>query len=215
MSEAKDHNNDKDDKQNVYGKSAQDDWKILLSEWSAALLNSKHLHFEPSPQAIENQWLGYPGATEEQIQQAEERLGTKLPPSYRSFLKVTNGWRQTTPFIYKLWSAGEVDWFRVRNEDWIEAWAPDGSEVPDEEYFVYGENQNDVALRREYLATALEISDVGDSGIYLLNPQVVTPEGEWEAWFFANWLPGANRYRSFREMMQGEYKRFLRLEKGA
>jgi hypothetical protein len=33
---------------------------------------------------------------------------------------------------------------------------------------------------------------------------VVTPDGEWEAWFFANWLPGANRYRSFWEMLQTE-----------
>src|SRR5439155_682028 len=29
-----------------------------------------------------------------------------------------------------------------------------------------------------------------------------------EALFFANWLPGAHRYRSFEEMMQAEYHRF-------
>jgi hypothetical protein len=40
---------------------------------------------------------------------------------------------------------------------------------------------------------------------------VVTPEKEWEAWFFANWLPGAARYRSFREMMKAERESFLRL----
>jgi hypothetical protein len=61
------------------------------------------------------------------------------------------------------------------------------------------------------LRTALEISDWGDSAICLLNPQVVTPEGDWEAWFFANWLPGANRYRSFWELMQAEYAGFLEL----
>jgi hypothetical protein len=41
--------------------------------------------------------------------------------------------------------------------------------------------------------------------------RTVTPDGEWEAWFFANWNPGANRYRSFREMMQAERANFLRL----
>jgi hypothetical protein len=38
----------------------------------------------------------------------------------------------------------------------------------------------------------------------LLNPEIVTPEGEWETWFFANWLPGATRYRSFAEWLADE-----------
>lgn len=51
------------------------------------------------------------------------------------------------------------------------------------------------------------------SGLYLLNPRIVTAEGEWEAWFFAHWLPGANRYRSFWELMQGEYQNFVQANK--
>jgi hypothetical protein len=186
------------------------DWRVLLTEWSAALLESNDLNDEPPPEAIKNGWLGYPGATEEQIRLAEERLGVRLPPSYRAFLKVTNGWPQITTFIYKMWSAEEIDWFRVRNEEWATIWNENNYEIPDEEYFVYDDNQSP-DFRTEYLLTALEISDRGDSCIFLLNPQVVTPEGEWEAWFFANWMPGARRYRSFREMMQAEYKSFLSL----
>jgi hypothetical protein len=34
----------------------------------------------------------------------------------------------------------------------------------------------------------------------LLNPQVVL-EGEWETWLFANWLPSAQRYKSFRDFI--------------
>src|SRR5262249_43841856 len=34
--------------------------------------------------------------------------------------------------------------------------------------------------------------------------KVVTPDGEWETWFFANWLPGAVRYRSFAEWLEDE-----------
>ena len=78
---------------------------------------------------------------------------------------------------------------------------------------MYGQEQDPITLRVEYLQTALQISDVGDSSIYLLNPQVVTEEGEWEAWFFANWLPGAARYRSFQELMKEEYRNFLALSK--
>lgn len=53
-----------------------------------------------------------------------------------------------------------------------------------------------------YLSTAIQISEV-DDGVLLLNPAIVTPEGEWEAWFFANWLPGALRSPSFFELIQG------------
>jgi hypothetical protein len=38
----------------------------------------------------------------------------------------------------------------------------------------------------------------------LLNPKVTTKEGEWETWLFANWLPGAVRYRSFVEWLLAE-----------
>ena len=69
--------------------------------------------------------------------------------------------------------------------------------VSDKDYFTYGKVQDLVRMSREYLRTALEVNDVGDAAVYLLNPEVVTPDGEWEAWFFANWLPGANGYRSF------------------
>ena len=57
----------------------------------------------------------------------------------------------------------------------------------------------------------MEISDWGDSAIYVLNPQVVTAEGEWGAWFFANWQAGAVRHRSFWDLMQAEYQSFLDL----
>jgi HEAT repeat protein len=58
----------------------------------------------------------------------------------------------------------------------------------------------------------LQISAIGDAAVYLLNPQVITKNGEWEAWFFANWLPGAHRYRSFQELMQGQYTSFAALD---
>jgi hypothetical protein len=200
-------------------------WERFLRQWSQDLIESVGNASAPLPQeVIHSVWLGYPGATEEQIIRAEARLQTTLPPSYRAFLKVTNGWRQTTPFIDKLWSVEQIEWFSVRHQDWIDTYAAseDGQDavplpafplpsVPDEEYFVYGDAQDCSLIRVEYLQTMLEISDRGDSSIYLLNPQVIDSAGEWEAWFFGNWLPGADRYRSFQEMMQAEYENFLEL----
>jgi hypothetical protein len=170
-------------------------------------------------------WMGYPGASEQEIVTLEGRLGKRLPASYRTFLAASNGWRQCGAFIYKLWPCSEVRWFRERNQEWIDAYVhpedsgievvyPEGQSPPqprpltDEEYLVYGEGQDPCRFRTEHLQTALEISAVGDSAILLLNPEVISDAGEWEAWLFANWLPGAHRYRSFRELMQGEHESF-------
>jgi HEAT repeat protein len=73
----------------------------------------------------------------------------------------------------------------------------------EQEYFNYSQ-QDSVHFDVKHLAQALCISDVGDSAVLLLNPMVVWPDGEWEAWFFANWLPGATRYRSFADWMHHE-----------
>ncbi len=213
------------------------DWENFLRQWSQDILASMDdKEKQQLPQAVlDSGWLGYPGATEDQIARVEARLQRLLPPSYRAFLKVTNGWRQTAKqtdnFNHRLWSIEDIERFSGRHTLWIKAfterhemiefglddaqefndhWEP--VEISDEDYFVYGESQDPSKIRPEYLKTAIEISDVGVDSIYLLNPQVVTPDGEWEAWFFADYLPGADRYRSFREMMEAEYLSFLELQ---
>lgn len=205
------------------------DWREFLRQWSQEILASMNDQLNQLPtDVIESGWLGYPGVSESDIIRTEARLQRKLPPSYREFLKVTNGWRQTTPFIHRMWSIEEVEWFSVRHRDWMEKFISEHNEfrqihthrnngtsfyeeIPDSEYFIYGEQQDCSRLRIEHLRTALEISDKGESSIYLLNPQIVTDNGEWEAWFFGDWLPGADRYRSFEEMMRAEYSIFLEL----
>lgn len=39
---------------------------------------------------------------------------------------------------------------------------------------------------------------------YLLNPEVATPEGEWEAWILGHKILGAQRWPSFWGMVQEE-----------
>jgi len=183
-------------------------WEPLLKALNRKLLDrmDEERKAEIPPEVLESEWLGSPGATEAQIAAAEARLGTRLPPSYRQFLQVSNGWRYSNWTEFQLWSAEEIDWFCARNQDWIDAWVPlssDQPSVPDEEYFVYGPEQNCCNTREEYLQTALEISsDGGDGDIYLLIPEVINLEGEWEAWHFGSQSPDANRYRSFYELMQ-------------
>lgn len=186
-------------------------WKELLTEWNKELLEDVEFIESLPTEVVASGWLGYPGATETEIAEAEARLGRRLPPSCREFFQLTNGWRKT-PFVGKVWSTREIDWFFVRNQQWIDSYLSkyaDSSSISDEAYFVYGDAQRDPTIRVEYLQNTLEISDKGDSVIYLLNPQVITDEGEWEAWFFADWLPGAKRYRSFWDLMEGEYAEWI------
>jgi hypothetical protein len=200
-----------------------DSWRELLTRWNAELLDTPDIVERLPADVVASGWLGYPGATEEQISAAEARFGRSLPRSYRSFLRVSNGWRRLDIFHWHLWSTDEIDWFRVRNQDWIDAYVcyldPDEWDgphsVPDDEYFNYGTppyGQNQGMARIEYLPSMLEISDIGDSAILLLNPEIVSCDGEWEAWEFATWAVTPTRYRSFWEMMQALHSIFLHMQ---
>ena len=183
-------------------------WKPFLARWSTQLVKSD-LAGQVDPPPESSDWLGFAKAPAREITALEKRLGLSLPPSYRAFLQASNGWRRTTPFIGRIRPASEVVWFRIENEHWVEAYSESGSELPDAEYYDYEEN-GEMHYCAAHLQHLVQISDV-DDGVYVLNPQAVTPDGEWEAWFFANWIPGARRYPSFAHLMVGEYKTFAEL----
>ena len=182
-------------------------WKTFLSEYNRELLSYEEIVEALPRELIKSGWLGYPGASGAELAAAEKRLATRLPPSYQAFLKTSNGWRFSSSSISELLPAAKVTWFRDQNQEWIDAYvgpSEGAPPIPDKKYFVYGARQDCVSFRAEYLQTALQISAEGDGAVVLLNPKIVTPDGEWEAWFFANWLPGAVRYRSFAEWLQAE-----------
>ena len=185
------------------------DWKAFLREYNRELLSYEEVVEALSKETISAGWLGYSGASEVEIEAAEKRLATRLPPTYREFLKASDGWRFPSVSIFDLLPSQKVEWFREFNQEWIDAYVEPSADLPplsDDEYLVYGASQDCVKFRNEYLQTALKISDEGDSAVVLLNPKVVTAEGEWETWFFANWLPGARRYRTFADWLADERK---------
>src|SRR5690349_19977529 len=118
------------------------DWQDLLSKWNSELLNCEDIVENLPSDVVSSGWLGYPGATEEQIAQAEARLDIHLPLSYRAFGQVTNGWRQVTHFIYKLWPVEEIEWFATRRRAWLDVFRDPrltlAPPISDEEYFLYG-----------------------------------------------------------------------------
>jgi hypothetical protein len=170
------------------------DWTPFLKQYAAV--------------AGTGEWPGNAGATEEQLSAMEKRLKVKLPPSYRAFLSSSNGWREVSHEIPLLRPVENIRWFRKEHPDWVEAYVTpmQGIEprpISEQDYFNYA-NADCVNFDVRHLAQTLCVSELSDAAVLLLNPMVVWPDGEWETWFFANWLPGAIRYRSFADWMRHE-----------
>lgn len=184
-------------------------WRSFLAAWSWRLLQFPLEHLPDEilqlpDEAIQSGWIGSPGATQAQLLEAERRLGRQLPPSYREFLQLTNGWPcgLTQPLL----PIEQVDLFQVKDPDYARAWIEDreGLDLSEADHRVYGEQQDPMYFHFAYLQTALQISKQQDGYVYLLNPEVVTPEGEWEAWILGHKILGAQRWPSFWEMVQEE-----------
>lgn len=162
--------------------------------------------------ALSSQWIGNPGATAEQLTEAERRLGITLPPSYRTFLQISNGWPLPGYTVPRLFSTHEIEWLQQQDPQVVAIWTYDPLPITlsETEYLDYSQHAHE--FRAEHLKTALAISERewAGSAVYLLNPQVITTDGEWEAWLFAHWLPGVIRYPSFHTLIEAERANFLR-----
>jgi len=139
------------------------------------------------------------GLLEEEIATVEAKLKVKLPPSYLAFLKYSNGLLLPDRFT-NLLPLKDIDWFYTLNQEWADIWNDGEDDVEDEQYFVYGKEQDSCHMRSRYLKTALQISDSAEGDVLLLNPEVKFGE-EWEAWWFGDALPGAIRFQSFQELL--------------
>jgi hypothetical protein len=194
----------------------KDQWAVLLRQWSRDTLerlDDEALAELPS-EVRTSGWLGAPGASDDELARLEARLGRVLPSSYRTFLQASNGWWQPNHAITRVYPAGDVDWFASRSPDALAGWmesaeAEEREPVPDEEYLRYDDEQDPAHLRVEYLPSAIEIGSSGGEDFLLLNPEIVAADGEWETMFLASWLPGAQRYRSFADAMQGMHADFF------
>ena len=169
----------------------QEEWMVVLKKYAAAT-GLKKFQIDA-------------GASEDQLAAAEARMKIKLPPSYRTFLSACNGWKfagEMTPIIRPV---EKIRWFRKEHKDWYEAYqmSAEPLAVMEKDYFDYA-NQDCAVFEIKHLAQALCISEIGDDAVVLLNPMVIWPDGEWEAWFFSNSSPGATRYRSFAAWMSQE-----------
>jgi hypothetical protein len=186
------------------------DWKQLMAQWSTELMTTDLGH-EVDVKAGARNWLGGSPAAPESIVELETRLGIPLPPSYRAFLEISDGWGRLDSFIGRLRPAAEVDWFLRENESWCDAFSEQRHKV-DASYLAYTDDGIETELCGTHLKHLVQVSDVED-GVIVLNPRIQSDDGEWEAWFFANWVPGARRYASFAHLMLSTFRLFRDVEK--
>lgn len=189
------------------------DWFKRLETLNSIRLNHEELglNFLP-PQVPESRWLGYLGASEAIISETELRLDCTLPNSYKNFLRTSNGWSAYEGDIceFNLLPIEKIDWFKTTHGDY--EWWKDCDEVSDEDYFVYGPDQDCIYFRPQYLYKSLQISSIMETGVILINPEVTTEDGEWEAIYLDAKLPGASRHRSFLDFMKIEPEWFYGYE---
>jgi hypothetical protein len=181
----------------------------LLQRLNALLLRSEE--FELSEQAVSSGWCGLPPATENELLEAEARLGVKHPPSYRAFLSNSNGWRPFNKFVERLLPVQEIDRYRFRDPEDFASFERARQlglklhgdyRVSDELYLDYETPAHNAETRDHYYGDSLLISEGFESELVLLNPFIVSADGEWETIFSAHWIPGNRRFRSFRDYVE-------------
>jgi hypothetical protein len=174
-------------------------WRALLQELSNLAIADIDIRDRLTKEQIEGRWLGEPPANDEQIAAAEKRLGVALPASYRAFLKVSNGWHYSNPFVAQVAGTDDIGYLRDIDPELISAWNSG-----------YDSDAVEEASGREWperhLGETILInvpSDYDDASNLMLNPATVQ-DGEMEAWFFSSWTPGASPHRSFWHLMASE-----------
>lgn len=199
----------------------------IVRRWDVALRDGgdRQGHLPPAVRAA-GTVLRAP-ATAAAIEALERRLGAALPPSYRSFLAVTDGcsakpgWGIVDPGGTPLDHVGmlpsaAVGWTRDLTPDLAPAYDGDSDpaddpdaepDQPDEIYYDYSLDHDCVAFRTGHLAGTLQVACFDWGETVLLNPAHVEPDGEWEAWTFGNSYPGAFRYRSFATLLAEDLAR--------
>jgi hypothetical protein len=152
-------------------------------------------------------------ASEQEIQSAETRFGVELPPSYKDFLRVSNGC--LLGLGWTLVPVSKIGWMRDLHVHFIhgdmQEYIDEGPEpVADKVYYDYDElwlvKEPFPFYRSEKFLKALLITnprdeDIGaDINIYPPWPKATYEDGEWEA--FAQ---NGTRARSFKHMMEYRY----------
>ncbi|CAN1213454.1 Cell wall assembly/cell proliferation coordinating protein, KNR4 [Tumidithrix helvetica PCC 7403] len=196
-----------------------EDWNNFLEKWNTAIfenLDKEHLdnYQNEFSEALESKCCLWEGATEDDISELEDRLKTRLPLSYKSFLLASNGFTILNRYC-ELYGTDQIKWFIEGNKEWAEIWSGDEDRIDEEWAEIWGIDYDDENIgntehfldESQHIKSTLQISTSRDGDVFLLNPKIIDSRNEWEAWDFGNKNPGAYRYKSFWDMMQDLYSK--------
>lgn len=171
-------------------------WTDFLRRWRDEWVPREEQDEDEQPRSVT---LGRPGAPEAVIVAAEERLGRRLPPSYREFLAVSDGWYvDQMAGIYRLGGAADIDWFQD----------PYGMTEQ------YGQGLGDDPRGEDLLLAgmwqrALRLEADSDMTNALLDPGDRDQDGEWALYIYHGWSgKPPDRYPSFRAYVEAMYRGF-------
>ncbi|MFF1320733.1 SMI1/KNR4 family protein [Streptomyces chartreusis] len=177
------------------------DWRSFLLRWSgewADSLPDDEARGEDDEAAWQARWLGFPPASEARIAAMEERLGRRMPPSYREFLKVSDGWRHAGGFVWLLAGTEGARWHD--NESGL---ADLFEEYLDEDAGPEERQEADLWRRGLQLDVESDITHV------LMDPEDVDEDGEWAVYTWASWRASPpERHANFLEFMRDMYREF-------
>jgi hypothetical protein len=117
-------------------------------------------------------WKGFPPAGPGDLARLESRLGRRLPPTYREFLSLSDGWPTGTGgTISGLRRTSRVMWFREAKPEWLRIWL-EVADSPD--------------LDVHLLARALLVSEPGPEALLLDPDDIDVVTEEWPCYVFSS-----------------------------
>lgn len=182
--------------------STVEDWRAYLPEYGEVFVRTadEYVRQHLTAEQIETHWLGADPANEGTIAATQQRLGLELPPSLRTFLTVTDGWKGVGGWIDEVVPCAEIDW--MRNTD-------KGAGLVE----LYTDAENDEDEPNELLALFQRavVVAVGED-LWLLDPTEAHPDGEWPAHEFEPKYGEAEEYRSFADLFHASKELMLEFE---
>ncbi|WP_413099890.1 SMI1/KNR4 family protein [Streptomyces sp. Inha503] len=177
------------------------DWRSFLLRWGgewADSLPDGEARSADDEAARQSRWLGFEPASEERIAAMEGRLGRRMPPSYREFLKVSDGWRHAGGFVWLLAGTEDARWHN--NESGL---ADMFEEYLDEDAGAEERGESDVWRR------GLQLDVESDITYVLMDPEDVDEDGEWAVYTWSSWRAAPpERHTSFLAFMRDMYREF-------
>jgi cell wall assembly regulator SMI1 len=127
-------------------------------------------------------WIGNPPATKVEINEAETRLGIKLPNEYKEFLQIANGYPTYNDTVEPSFAkVNEIQYLKDIYPEIITIWKETGNEQISSE-----------------LNRSIIIGGINEEQWFLIIPPKDQSD-KWKYWMFANWIPGEIEYHNLQE----------------